>query len=105
MKKIIWMGVCVMALVSIAGCSDRPSSDVFKAAIGKQLSCPPADDCIITDYKITNEWTKMDSENELHHYYTYTATWKYDGKTGTKDNLNYPLDLVLRGSEWYVIQD
>ena len=110
MKKIKWIGVCVIALISITGCSGRPSDDVMLGAITREnIYCPlPEGYCDATDYKITNEWSKMGDDNEMHYFYSATATFvskvRSDGasysalpKTWQQ---NVTVELGKRGNEW-----
>jgi hypothetical protein len=113
MKMTRWIGVCIVALISLTGCFDStPPNDLMRQAITAQVFDCVADFCDVKDFDITNSWSKMGDDNEMHHYFDYTAKFEKHANRDGVMKVALPItwdgkgtvDMVQRGDKWYYFQ-
>lgn len=89
--KIILMA---LALLTTAACSNGPSEDTLKWAIGQQHSSISVGAVRMKSYDITNHYTHEINGETI---YTYDYTAKLQNM-----NLDGSFSLIKRGDKWYM---
>lgn len=108
-RLLTWAMIGIVSLIVTTGCTSGPDDVVFKWAMEQQYPvCGLEGYCKVDDYTIVNSWSKVDADNEEHHYFDYSADFV---RTPNKNGLVYQgvdesfkrqgtLDLVQRGNKW-----
>lgn len=102
MMRIVKATLVSLVFVLCAACSDKPSDDVLKWAIGEKHPSIAVGVFKMESYEITNSYTR-EIENEKVFYYDYSV--KVNKNAFVPNGLvNGTLSLVKRGEKWYMLR-
>jgi ABC-type uncharacterized transport system YnjBCD substrate-binding protein len=93
-KKKTRTVLMALALLACVACSNGPSDEVLRWAIGQQHSSIAIGVVTMKNYEITNHYNR-DINGETIYTYDYTAKLQ-------STNLNGNFSLVKRGDKWYM---
>lgn len=94
----------MIVIIGSTGCSSGPPEDIVKDAISKSYSEVQSGWYKITEYEITNSYTR-EMDDETVHFLDYVVHFKQNEESAYElpslDAKEGTISLVKRGDKWY----